>query len=543
MSEQIVDLRSVWAALRRSTRVLTAGALVGALAGAGAVWVLPPQYRSTGIVLFPATSTASSPAADAHPIDTQIQIALSDSVLSQAGASVRPRLTAVDVADRIQVEAPTADVLTITAIGGSPVEAQALAEAVAKADVAFLRDSSADLTKDQRSSLSRRKETLAATLEDVQTQLQRTTDRLRSETPSSSEGRADAAAVAQLTARQADLVLQVDALERQAAAGQASVGSAAAGPRVLQPFSPAVTTPQIARGVVYVGGGTLLGLLALAAVAVLAGRRETTLRSRDQIADSIGVPVVASVQTRTPRSVAGWAALFEDYAPDSVEAWTLRQLLQRLTPGTHDSLAGPRHGARRGSRTLGEVEDAKRPTRVVVLTLSGDQPALSLGPQLASFSAGAGAATALVVLSQQDEASSSLRVACSRIERDAQPRPGLFVDTRPDVRHDGDVLVHVLDVDRHRPDPYLPGVDDAVTLLAVSSGAATAQDLARVALAADEANRPLDGIVVCNPDPLDRTTGRLLPQERAVLTPLPSLMTGAAPSGEPSLPSSRRRHR
>jgi len=72
-----------------------------------------------------------------------------------------------------------------------------------------------------------------------------------------------------------------------------------------------------------------------------------------------------------------------------------------------------------------------------------------------------------------------------------------------------------------------------VTLLAVSSGAASAEDLAALALAADEAGMPLDGIVVANPDPLDRTTGRLLPTERAVLAPLPSLMTGATGHGQP----------
>jgi hypothetical protein len=45
----------------------------------------------------------------------------------------------------------------------------------------------------------------------------------------------------------------------------------------------------------------------------------------------------------------------------------------------------------------------------------------------------------------------------------------------------------------------------------------------------------LDGIIVANPDPLDRTTGRLLPAQRAVLAPLPSLMTGAPEPGEPGL--------
>jgi len=40
---------------------------------------------------------------------------------------------------------------------------------------------------------------------------------------------------------------------------------------------------------------------------------------------------------------------------------------------------------------------------------------------------------------------------------------------------------------------------------------------------------------VANPDPLDRTTGRLLPADRAVLAPLPSLMTGASEPAKPRL--------
>jgi hypothetical protein len=82
-----------------------------------------------------------------------------------------------------------------------------------------------------------------------------------------------------------------------------------------------------------------------------------------------------------------------------------------------------------------------------------------------------------------------------------------------------------------------------VTLLAVTAGAATADDLARVALAADDTGHPIARIVVVDPDPLDRTTGRLLPSERAHQVPLPSLMTGSAPTGEATALDKRRRQR
>lgn len=54
--------------------------------------------------------------------------------------------------------------------------------------------------------------------------------------------------------------------------------------------------------------------------------------------------------------------------------------------------------------------------------------------------------------------------------------------------------------------PIVP-VSDGASLLAVSSGFATAETLARVALAGSEAGHALDGIVIVNPDPVDSTAG------------------------------------
>ena len=62
-------------------------------------------------------------------------------------------------------------------------------------------------------------------------------------------------------------------------------------------------------------------------------------------------------------------------------------------------------------------------------------------------------------------------------------------------------------VDGTRPD--LPLVDSpGATLLVVSAGFATANQLASVAIAADDVGLPLKGVIVTNPDSDDRTTGR-----------------------------------
>jgi capsular polysaccharide biosynthesis protein len=526
VSEQIVDLRSVWAILRRHTGALAVASALGGLAGGLAFQTMPPVYSSTALVLFPATPASASAQANAHAIATQAEIASSDTVLARAGQMSASRLSASEVADRVQVEAPTDDVLTITAQGATKAEAEQLATAVATADVDYLHEIASSPGKDQRATLDRRRSTLTESLSAVQDQLARTAGRMRGETATSAAGKTDAAALAQLTARQADLVLQIDAVEKQLETQSTTDAAPSGGPRLVGAASPARSLSPVARGAAFVGAGAAAGFVVMAALFILRGRWEKSLRSRDQIADSVGIPVVASIRSRTPRSVAGWVSLLRGYAPESTEAWTLRQLLQ--------------HYAARGPEALGN--GSPRPRRVVVLTLSGDQPALSFAAQLASFAASNGTRTQLVVGSRSQESTSSLRAACSRVGSDDQVRPGLFVGGGLDAMTPGELVVYTLAVNRQQPGLQRAEGDHAVTLLAVSSGGATGEELARVALAADDAGMPVRGIVVADPDPLDRTTGRLLPTQRALLAPLPSLMTGPVDhDDDPPVPTMRGR--
>jgi hypothetical protein len=102
----------------------------------------------------------------------------------------------------------------------------------------------------------------------------------------------------------------------------------------------------------------------------------------------------------------------------------------------------------------------------------------------------------------------------------------LQVETRP-RRAEAEFVVNLVVVDTH--DPGLERLErTAATVLAVSSGAATAEDLARVAVAADESGRSIDGLVVVNPDPGDRTTGRMRPRERSRREVPPSRLTSVS---------------
>jgi hypothetical protein len=66
------------------------------------------------------------------------------------------------------------------------------------------------------------------------------------------------------------------------------------------------------------------------------------------------------------------------------------------------------------------------------------------------------------------------------------------------------------------------------TVLGVSAGAASAEQLARVAASAAADGREIAGIVVADPDPADPTTGRLPQLARPGQRRMPTRMTGAA---------------
>jgi hypothetical protein len=174
------------------------------------------------------------------------------------------------------------------------------------------------------------------------------------------------------------------------------------------------------------------------------------------------------------------------------------------------------------------------PSSVLVVVLSGDLRGLAVAPQMASYAAAAGIRTRLVA-AQPHEDAAVLWAACSSVRANEEPRRGLVVDTLPrkHKEHDVELTVMLAVVDRDRPELERTLPRTAVTVLAVSAGTCTAEELARVAVTADDADRSIDGILVADPDSLDRTTGRLLQHERFQSVSLPMRVTGGASSEGP----------
>jgi capsular polysaccharide biosynthesis protein len=260
----------------------------------------------------------------------------------------------------------------------------------------------------------------------------------------------------------------------------------------------------------YGGLGALAGLLIGCIIVLATRRRDRRLQERDEIADSIGVPVLTSVRAdHHPTDAPGWRKLFEEYEPGVVDAWRLRKALRQLWPAgvnESDSKAG-------GWCSL------------AVLSLSSDPKALALGPQLAAFAASLGIPTTLVVGPQQDtNAAAMLRTACTA----PVSRTGLHVtvsdQNKTDRLEGADLVVVVAVVDGDKPQAA-DTMRATATVLAVSAGAVTAEQLARVATSAASDGRDIAGTLVANPDPADHTTGRVPELSRPVHRRMPNRMT------------------
>jgi capsular polysaccharide biosynthesis protein len=238
--------------------------------------------------------------------------------------------------------------------------------------------------------------------------------------------------------------------------------------------------------------GALVGALIGAIAALVIGRGERRLRERDEIADAIGVPVLASVPVRHPSDAAAWAQLLEEYRPGAVNAWSLRKALQHL--GVTDMGAG-------------------NAASVAIFSLSSDRGALALGPQLAVYAASLGIPTAFVMGPQQDaNVTATLRAACAAAPTAQSKRSGrLRVSVRDqgsaDRQPNAPLTISVAVVDAQAPQ-VADTMRTTTTLLGVSAGAATAEQLARVAASAAADSRQIAGILVADPDSADHTTGR-----------------------------------
>ena len=300
---------------------------------------------------------------------------------------------------------------------------------------------------------------------------------------------------------------------------------------VVKLFQPAITAaapsplqPLLIAGLVGVVAGALVGSV----VSLAIGRGDRRLRERDQIAHAIGVPVVASVPVGHPSDSAGWAKLLETYQPQAVHAWQLRTVLRYIGIAGQESRRRPDDSPDEGEGVVPAADGGG--VSLSVLSLSADLGALALGPQLAVFAASQGIPTALVIGPQQDEGvTATLRTACEAL-LSAPKLPGLLqlvvsADDFVDKQGLAALTVVVIVIDGRAP-KVPAAMRTATTLLGVTAGRVTAEQLARAAVAAAADGREVTGILVADPEQTDKTTGRVPQLMRPPRRRLPNRLKG-----------------
>lgn len=285
--------------------------------------------------------------------------------------------------------------------------------------------------------------------------------------------------------------------------------------QLLEPATSATGPTPVSQLVIYALLGAFVGGLIGFIVLLAVNRSDRRLRERDEIANSIGVPVIASFPVAHPSGAAGWTKLLEGYKPEALHSLQLRRALQQLETAAFDANNGGQNGR----------------WSFAVLSLSSDPGALALGPQLAVFAASQGIPTALVIGPQQHDVdiTATLQTACAAPSSVSSKRPSHLQVTVSDggigVQPAASLTVVVVVVDGRSP--RMPTMmRTSATVLGVSAGVATADKLARVAVSVASDGREIAGILVADPESTDQTTGRLPQLARRGQRRMPTRISG-----------------
>lgn len=424
MHQEVQDLRGFLRAVRRYWILVGLLACLGVIGGVLFTALHPPMLASKALVLFPAGGK-SIPGEPHRSIEDQVVIASSDLVLQGALRHIAPAVSLTALRDRVEASSVTPDILSITAKGESPAQAEAMANAIAASYLSFVSN------------------------------------------PGNPGG------------------------------------------QLLDRATTATGTALPLRLTINGGLGALIGVLAGAIAAVAVFRNNSKLRERDEIADAVGIPVLASIPVSLPSDAGGWAKLLQSYEAEPVDAWQIRKLLHQLRLTTAKAGSG---------------------ASLAVMSMSTDHRALALGPQLAVFAASLGIPTTLVIGPMSDPKAQAALTAASALP--GTYSGGLRVVTEGQEEDGQDaataLTIVMTTVGGSRATRAASIRRTTATLLGVSAGTATAEQLARAAVSAANDGHDFAGIVVTDPAPADHTTGRIPQSARTLQQRGPTRLTAGA---------------
>ena len=295
MTEQPIDIRERLRPIWSRRRLVGLLAAIGLLGGVAFGLLSPPSPSATALVLLPPTNltSAGTPTRD---VATEIDIATSAPVLTAAGKSVNPALGFTAMEKLVSVSAPSQDILQVQAHASSGPEAERLANAVASEYIQFVTTDSSQTTHAAVAALQQQAEQLTQQIQQVQTQINTVTARLGAEGPSSPSGQQDSSLLGSLSATQQQVSLEIDNINTQIASTQAS-GTQQTTPQGTEILQRATFFKAPSKSfVLFTGGlGLVVGLVVGIIVALVRGRRDRRLFTRNQISGAIGVPVLGSL--------------------------------------------------------------------------------------------------------------------------------------------------------------------------------------------------------------------------------------------------------
>ena len=509
VTDEVLDVRRlVRGVLRRWALVLglgLAGLLAGAVHADGQPRVFVSQSR---VLLLPSgLDSAGHPLRD---IDTETFVATSSDILGQAGATFRPPRTAAQLRGMVGARSASPNILEVQAASVIPHEARTVADAVARAYVAYTNNPNANDA--QMAAPRAQADALSARIRQLEEQIATQQAGLVGTDPTSPDAARGAALLDALHSEEVDSQRTLDTLNSRLGDTVLNAQAQSPGARILDPaLEPG--RPVSPHPLREMGEGTLGGLGGGLLLALGLERLDRRLRRRDDIARAVGAPVLCSLTV--PRRLR---------ARDSC-----RYVLERWRPSVVEVLAL--------ERVLHRADGSEPPENLVVVSSARDRRAPIAALQLAVRAAATERRTALVVATDAPPSGvlRSVHEVAAAAHGPVRARLWMHVSGELGKRELTRAKLLVVAVASRGGSVLLPTWDRrTVVLLATSAGSVTAPTLTAIAAACLEAGYAIEGVLVVNPDPRDPTPGRLSTAIAAPVAPPPrhdgSMTAGPSPA-------------
>lgn len=363
--------------------------LVAALLGAGAAWITMPssatEYEATHTLIIQSDTGEASSDGGEQTVAALAFLATTGAVPERA-AEVLGEDDPEELADRVEVEFDEVlKTISMTAVDSDPDVATAIADAFATELIGYLNDEQE----------ARRQEAIAD-LTEIRDNLQQEIETLNQQIAAGGAGEAPSVLVAERDANQRQYSSTFEQIEGLQDEGPGSSGLTTVDAASAEAVG---STSRLVRMVIGSGVGLLLGL----GLALVLGRFDTRIRTREEAEDAFGLPVVAEVPRLTRRMRHGSHVVVAD-DPESLAAEAyrgLRTAVARAEAPTGTKSARRRSGGTRvvlvvssgisegKSSTVANLAAAYAETGRYVLVLSCDLRRPGLG-RLLSVAPGAG---------------------------------------------------------------------------------------------------------------------------------------------------------